>query len=171
MKKVIFLLLSTSLWLAAEAQQLTAKPCSTNPVYRFFDFWIGEWDAYGPSGQKGGTSKISLILDSCVILEEWTGGRGYAGKSFNAYNPKTKMWQQTWVDNRGGVTEYVNGSWEKNKMILTTRNEKRSDTSWLMLRMTFSKLEEDKVRQHGESSADGGKTWKTTFDLEYRRRK
>ena len=47
------------------------KPCS-NPVYRRFDFWIGEWEAFGVNGKKAGDSKISVILDSCIILEEWT---------------------------------------------------------------------------------------------------
>ena len=70
-----------------------AKPCSS-PVYRQFDFWIGEWEAFGPKGKKAGDSKISAILDSCIILEEWTStaannGVRYAGKSFNTYNATT----------------------------------------------------------------------------------
>ena len=47
-------------------------PCKSNPVYRQFDFWIGEWDAYGLNGKKAGDSKVTLVLDSCIILEEWT---------------------------------------------------------------------------------------------------
>ena len=86
-------------------------PCSL-PVYRQFDFWIGEWEAFGKNGKKAGDSKISLVLDSCIILEEWTSasasqGVRYAGKSFNTYNALTKQWQQTWVDNVGGSTEYL----------------------------------------------------------------
>ena len=151
-------------------QMFSPSPCGSNPIYRFFDFWIGEWEAYGPKG-KGGDSKISLILDSCVILEEWTGAQqGYAGKSFNTYNKATKMWQQTWVDNKGGITEYKNSVWEKDKMIVTTDNRQLPNGSWSMQRMTFTKLSEDKVRQHGENSIDGGKTWTTSFDLEYRRK-
>jgi hypothetical protein len=34
-------------------------------------------------------------------------------------------------------------------------------------RMTFSKLDNGDVRQHGENSTDGGKTWTTTFDFIY----
>lgn len=170
MKKILFLLLLFTIAKNIHAQQPTAKPCAANPVYRFFDFWIGEWEAFGQKG-KGGDSKISIILDSCVILEEWTGGGGYAGKSFNTYNAATKMWQQTWVDNKGGLTEYNNSVWEKDKMIVTTDNKKIADTSWLIQRMTFTKLSNDKVRQHGENSTDAGKTWTTSFDLEYRRKK
>jgi len=73
------------------------RPCS-RPEYRQFDFWLGEWEAFGLNGQKAGDSKISLILDSCIILEEWTSasvsqGIRYARKSFNTYNAATKQWQ------------------------------------------------------------------------------
>jgi hypothetical protein len=56
-------------------------------------------------------------------------------------------------------------------MILETANLKQADGSYKIMRMTFTKLDNDKVRQFGESSTDGGKTWKTNFDLEYRRKK
>ena len=94
-------------------------------VYRQFDFWIGEWEAFGVNGKKAGDSKISVILDSCIILEEWTSanmtqGIRYAGKSFNTYNNTTKQWQQTWVDNVGGSTEYLAGKYENKKITFLT---------------------------------------------------
>lgn len=173
MKKVFFLLVILASLLFAKAQQPPAgNPCAGNPVYRFFDFWIGDWEAFGPGNKKAGDSKIELILDSCVILENWTSAtQGYMGKSMNTFNVQTGMWQQTWIDNKGGMTEYVNSKWEKDKMIVTTRNEKQKDGTYKIMRMTFTRLSDDKVRQFGESSADEGKTWKTDFDLEYRRRK
>lgn len=166
-----FLLL---LLLATAIQPLSAQksPCSVNPAYRQFDFWIGEWEAFAPTGKKGGDSKVSLILDSCIILEEWASTQaGYFGKSYNTYNNANGKWQQYWVDNQGGVTEYFNGHYENDKMILQTANSKQPDGTYKILKMTFYHLSADKVRQHGESSADEGKTWKTDFDLEYRRKK
>ncbi len=152
-------------------QKPPQNPCAGNPAYRQFDFWIGEWEAYTPAGKKGGDSKISLMLDSCIILEEWTSTQGaYAGKSYNTYNAANGKWQQYWVDNKGGVTEYFNGHYEDNKMILQTANIKQADGSYKILKMTFHHLSANKVRQHGESSTDEGKTWKTDFDLEYRRK-
>ena len=171
MKKIIVLLITI-----VTAQSLIAqKPCSA-PEFRQFDFWIGEWEAFAPNGNKGGDSKISLILDSCTILEEWTGatiqrGLRFSGKSYNTYNARKKRWQQYWVDNTGGTTEYFNGHYENGKMIVQTDNIKVNDSTWIMQRMTFHNLGPDKVRQHGESSKDGGKTWTTSFDLEYRRKK
>lgn len=171
MKKATTLFLLAFLCLTTFAQ----RPCSDS-VYRQFDFWIGEWEAFAPNGNKAGDSKISLILDSCIILEEWTSatinrGIRYAGKSYNTYNAARKRWQQYWVDNAAGVTEYFNGHYNDHKMIMETDNNKQPDGSFKILKMTFHHLNSDKVRQHGESSTDAGKTWKTDFDLEYRRKK
>jgi len=175
MLRFVILFITSFYSLSSLAQQLSKVPCSDS-VYRQFDFWIGEWEAYNLKGQKAGDSKIELILDSCIILENWTSasvikGLRYAGKSYNTYNAATKKWQQYWVDNMGGVTEYFNGHYENNKMILQTENVKQSDGSFKIQKMTFFRLSPDKVRQLGESTTDDGKTWKTDFDLEYRRKK
>ena len=134
-----------------------------------------EWEAFGKNGKKAGDSKISLILDSCTILEEWTSanvqqGLRYSGKSFNMYNAANKTWQQYWIDNTGGVTNYNSGKYLNGKLVYQTENVKVNDTTWLMQRLTFYNLGKDKVRQHGENSGDGGKTWVTSYDLEYRRK-
>jgi len=173
MKKGSVLLIILMIGFLVSAQQTTTmRPCAGNPVYRFFDFWIGQWEAFNSAGKKAGDSKIELILDSCVIFENWTSTtQGYMGKSMNTFNVQTGMWQQTWIDNKGGMTEYVNSKWEKDKMIVTTRNEKQKDGTYKMMRMTFTKMNDDNVRQFGESSVDEGKTWKIDFDLEYRRKK
>ena len=90
-KNLVFILLITVSTTLVAQQTPPPNPCTTNPIYRFFDFWIGDWEAFGAKG-KGGDSKVTLILDSCVILEEWTSAKqGYAGKSFNTYNWATKM--------------------------------------------------------------------------------
>ncbi len=150
-------------------------PCS-NPVYRQFDFWLGEWEAFGKNGQKAGDSKITLILDSCVILEEWASaslqqGLRYAGKSFNTYNSATKQWQQTWVDNVGGTNEYLIGKFENNQIIYSSTPFKFNKDSMAIRKMTFTNLSKEKLRQHGQISKDNGLTWSTEYDLEYLRKK
>lgn len=150
-------------------------PYETDPAYRQFDFWIGEWTVYDLKNNKAGDSKISLILNKCVILEEWTSvnkqnGIVYEGKSFNIYNAATKQWQQTWVDNVGGSNEYLTGKFEKNKMEFLTAPFPFEKDKLAIRRLTFYNLNADKVRQHGELSKDNGKTWVTEYDLEYRRK-
>jgi hypothetical protein len=171
MKRFIVLLVIFFAVLPSFAQ----KPCS-RPEFRQFDFWIGEWEAFGPNGKKGGDSKISLILDSCVILEEWTSanpqqGLTYSGKSFNTYNTATRQWQQTWVDNTGSTTEFLRGEGKDGKVVYYADHVVDAKGKAFMRRLTFTKLNEDKVRQFGERSDDSGKTWTTEYDLEYRRKK
>lgn len=75
MKQAFILLFVCLTHQATNAQNLPlANPCINDVVYRQFDFWIGDWEAFNLKGKKAGDSKISLILDSCVILEEWSSG-------------------------------------------------------------------------------------------------
>lgn len=154
-----------------QAQKL---PCS-NPVYRQFDFWIGEWEAFGINGNKAGDSRISVLLDSCVILEEWTSaglqqGLRYAGKSYNTYNSLTRQWQQTWVDNTGSSTEYLEGSYSSGKIVFISRPFTFKKDSFAIRRLSFYKISDNRVRQHGEISKDEGKSYSTEYNLEYRKK-
>lgn len=171
MKKLIYLCLLMAGITRASAQ----LPCS-NPAFRKLDFWIGEWEAFGPNGKKAGDSKISVILDSCIILEEWssaavTNGIRYSGKSFNTFNQSTGQWQQTWVDNVAGTTEFLRGEGSDGKVVFYADNLLGPGGKPYKRRLTFTRLDPDKVRQFGERSDDGGTTWKTEYDLEYRRKK
>ena len=150
-------------------------PCS-RPEFRQFDFWIGEWEAFGVKGAKAGDSKISVLLDSCVILEEWTSANAqqgliYKGKSFNSYNAATKQWQKTWTDNTGNTTEFLRGEGVNGKIVYYADKVTGQQGKTFMRRLTFTKLSEEKVRQLGERSDDGGATWTMEYDLEYRRKK
>lgn len=156
--------------------QAQKSPCGSNPVYRQFDFWVGEWEAFGLKGKKAGDSKISIMLDSCVVLEEWTsaskqGGITFTGKSFNNYNAATGQWQQTWVDNVGGSTAYLQGKFENKRISFLTQPFPVSKDSMAVRRLSFFDLGPNKVRQWGEISKDNGTTWVTEYDLEYRRKR
>lgn len=168
---LLILVLLTNLMPDISKAQL---PCS-KPEFRQFDFWVGDWEAFAPNGNKAGDSKISVLLDSCVILEEWTGlpnqGFTYAGKSFNSYNAATKQWQQTWTDNTGNTTEFLRGEGSNGKVIYYADKVTGAKGKLFMRRLTFTKLSNEKVRQFGEKSDDEGKTWVAEYDLEYRRKK
>jgi ketosteroid isomerase-like protein len=149
-------------------------PCA-DPIYRQFDFWVGEWDAYGVNGKKAGDSKISVILDSCTILEEWTStgvnnSFRYAGKSFNTYNATSGQWQQTWIDNSAGSIEFLKGVASDGKIVFQTNPFNFSKDTMGIRKLSFFKLDANKVRQLGELSKDDGKTWATEYDFEYRRK-
>jgi tetratricopeptide (TPR) repeat protein len=157
---------------AIESMKEQAAPCTyrtKNPEYRQFDFWVGAWDVFGKAGQKSGTSRVELILGDCVINENWTDSVGGQGKSYNKYNAPLKRWEQYWVDQYGSTTYYV-GNLEGSNMVFLADSVDAAGKP-AKLRMTFFPLPEGKVRQFGETSSDGGKTWTTSFDLTYARRK
>lgn len=145
---------------------IAVEPCRGKPEYRQFDFWIGDWVVTTPQGNRAGTSSIQLMLGSCVLQENWTGG-GSSGKSFNIYDATDKRWHQSWVDDKGTFAHYVGG-------LVGGAMQITADTPFegkpARARMTFTKLADGSVRQHGERSTDQGKTWTTTFDLLYKRR-
>jgi hypothetical protein len=140
-----------------------ANPCRARPEFRQFDFWIGEWAPQNAQGVTVGTSSIQLILGSCIIFENWETPVS-AGKSFNLFDSRDGKWHQTWVDARGNMTRYVGGLVDGNMVLVadTITNGTKS-----LARMTFSKLSDGNVRQHGESSTDDGKTWTTSYDFKY----
>lgn len=145
---------------------LAANPCKARPESRQFDFWIGEWLPKNVQGVTVGTSSIQLILSSCVIFENWNTPVS-SGKSFSNYNTADGKWHQTWVDDKGTLAYYVGGLVD-GKMVLD--NERMVNGKKTIGRMTFSKLENGDVRQHGENSTDDRKTWTTTFDFTYVRK-
>jgi len=83
-----------------------AQPCRDS-AYRQLDFWVGEWEVLGPKGKTAGVSSVQLILNDCVVFENWTGASGYTGKSFNLYDSRARKWKQFWVDGQGGVLEFT----------------------------------------------------------------
>ena len=145
------------------------RPCLSRAESHLFDFWIGEWDVTTPQGQPAGKSSVQQILSQCVIFENWTDRQGGLGKSFNAYNVDYDMWQQFWTDQYGRVTEYRESERtpEKGLRFLAHQGSPQHQT---LIRMTFTPIDQNTVRQFGETSTDGGKTWATSFDLYYRRR-
>jgi hypothetical protein len=144
-------------------------PCAA-PEYRQFDFWVGDWDVFGPKGGKAGTNRISKEFDGCVLQEHWVGAGGGTGSSFNTYDRGTKRWHQTWVDNQGTLL-LLDGAFADGTMTLSGKvlGPKGKET---LQRIRWSMIDgnPNKVRQLWESSADGGKTWTVAFDGTYVRK-
>jgi hypothetical protein len=169
MKKILFVLALILINHYVFAQ----KPCEKDPIYNQFDYWVGEWEVYDLKSNIAGNSKISKILDNCVVLEEWTSsgsqqGLIFSGKSYNSYNAASKQWQQNWVDNKGGSNEYLTGYFENDAMHFISRPFNLGKNIISIRKITFFNLKNTKVRQLGEISSDDGKTWTTEYDLEYR---
>lgn len=136
-------------------QDPEAEPCST-PEHRRFDFWVGTWEVY--SGDSlAGRNVIAEALGGCAIHESWESAGGAPGHSYSFYDASREQWHQTWIDARGGAL-YLDGGWNGNAMVMG------DDTN----RITWTPLDGGRVRQHWETTSDGGETWTTVFDGEYR---
>ncbi|HLJ73826.1 MAG TPA: hypothetical protein VKU62_04530 [Thermoanaerobaculia bacterium] len=150
-------------WKTALAEmQRIAHPCLNAPEFRQFDYWLGEWDVE-IGGQKAAKSSIQLILDDCVIFENYSSAIGYAGKSFSIYDAAHKKWEQRYVDT-GGAFHQWSGGLENGVMTF------RWDHDGSFNRMTYTKEGPDRVRQVLETSTDG-KSWTKTYDGLYIRRR
>lgn len=145
-----------------------ARPCEYAPAHRQFDFWVGEWDVYSPTGQVAGTNSIQKAENGCVLEEKWTGASGGGGSSINYYNPETGKWVQHWIASTYfGIFE--GGLREENVMHLSGKVIPVNGTGYL-LRGTWSLLPDGRVRQFFEQSNDDGASWTTWFDGYYVRK-
>ena len=140
------------------------SPCAGDPRYRALDFWIGSWIARVPSGEVVGENVIISILEGCVLSENWTGARGLTGKSYSFFNAARETWQQTWVDDRGTVTEFTHGTSEGETVVFLTGDTDGADGQ---RRLTFTRIDDDHVRQLSEVAAGGA--WDVEYDLRYER--
>ncbi|HYG99844.1 MAG TPA: hypothetical protein VD837_11990 [Terriglobales bacterium] len=157
---------------STQADPATQAPCKDpkRPEYRQFDFWVGEWDVFdNKSDRPVGTSSIQLILKDCVIYENWTGARGFEGKSFNKYNPWLKQWEQYWVDS-GVDRMFFTGHLVDGEMRFQTDGFTEQGKP-LHRKLTFYNRPDGTVRQFSEASTDGKKTYTVEYDFVYKRRK
>lgn len=153
------------------AQQAPAQQVDEDTLKRYhqFDFWLGQWDVYKfGTDDLVGESHIESIIDSVGLLENYKSLKGkYAGKSLNKYNPAKEQWEQYWIDN-SGLTLFLNGGMVDSKMTLDdldTGNEEKGFN-----KITWEKLDSNRVRQTWSTSVDKGENWAIIFDGEYRRR-
>ncbi len=152
------------------------SPLCASAGHHGFDFWVGEWNVY-PNAKDSAKapltahSRIERLYDGCAIRENWMPLKGGDGGSLNSYDPSTGQWRQLWLDSQGGQVHF-DGGLAGQSMVLTGfwRGVNGPGQDGL-IRMTYTPLDPDSVRQHGEISTDQGLTWSDSFDLIYRRAK
>ena len=138
-----------------------------SPEHYDFDFWIGDWNVTTPDGKPAGSNHIEKILDGCVIYEHWTSATsGFAGRSFNTYDPVSGTWNQAWVDT-GGSTIHFHGRRKDNVMDMEGTHVTKEGT--LQYKLSFTLNADGSVRQWWQQSRDG-RTWETIFDGLYTRK-
>lgn len=146
----------------------TTYPCVKKPEARWFDFWVGHWNAYVTGTQNlAGISKIEKIAGECAILENWTSSNGtYQGKSINFYNAATQKWEQHWVGSEGGYQKFEQGEY-KDSVMRFTFTKSLVEKPVTLGRFSFMNQGANQVQQLSESSSDGGITWTIDYNFTY----
>ena len=143
-----------------------------SPESKQLDFWLGEWElSYVEDGKPGKSrNRITKTLDGCAVLEEFTGAPGTRldGRSYSTYDRLSKRWKQTWVDNTASYLDFVGGL-QDGRMVFA--REMRRDGKSIGQRMVFQDVQRDSLKWLWQRSEDGGKTWATQWEIDYRRLK
>lgn len=154
-----------------DAQTASPESCAENDAFSVLDFWVGEWTVH-VGGQQVGTNRIEKILNGCAVAEYWVDAGGGRGRSLFYYVPAEDSWRQVWVTEQatttGGVKEKGLVSRLPDGGVRFQGEIALPQGGSYLDRTTLSPLPEGRVRQHIEISTDGGTTWRTTFDAEYR---
>lgn len=162
------LLVAAALVLVPATASAQGRPCS-DPDYRAFDFWVGDWIAYDKeTNRELGRDIVDRFLDGCVILENWIGSSGFNGTSLNMYVMDDGKWRQTWTDNQGAMT-LLEGGIRDGKMVMEgTVPTPDAVNERGRIRITWAPMPQGGgVREIGELSLDGGTTWQPDFDILY----
>ena len=146
--------------------EFAPNPCLNASGFNQLDFWVGNWIVYNTSNTAIGMDTVRSVLDDCVIEEKWVRNDGTRGKSFNTYNPATKLWQKAWMDNRGN-SYYFMGKYEKNQIVFQGKGRHKEKQAIFQLTY-FNRLADNSVRKVWQVSTDNGKSWTTMEDHTYR---
>ena len=139
--------------------------------HRAIEFWVGDWSvADTRSGAVIARSTIEWIVGGCAIRESYSqdvgpGGRAidYHGTSYTALDTLEHAWRQFYVDSNGTASNF-RGAIENGALVMAVQKGPVTN------RMTIAPQPDGSVRQSGESSTDGGKTFTAGYDFTYRRR-
>lgn len=151
------------------AQTLPPAHACEDPQHGQFDFWVGRWTVT-PTARPGTVVAQSLIekVYGCGVRENWMPKVANGdGGSLSIYVPAQKGWRQTWIDSSGAYVDFK-GGWDGHAMVLTG-DWPGPDGKPNLVRMTYTQGPDGSVRQAGDASRDGGKTWTPSFDFTYRR--
>jgi len=158
---------------AAPSPAVTSAPAQApsaacgGPEYRQFDFWLGEWDLVGADGKKLAENRVVSILGGCAIQEN--GGSAESGQrmSVSAYDPATRHWHQTLIDDGGAVLK-LEGEFANGKMVLVgERPSLKEKGVTITHRIAWTALPDHRVRKSWDYSNNGGRLWRPVSDGTY----
>jgi hypothetical protein len=116
-----------------------------------------------------GTNRLTRILGGRVIREEFSGGgaNGHLeGLSLSVFDPARRLWQQTWVDDQGGLPRPRR---RRRRRLVRVPRDAPEDGPSTRQRMVFRDVATTSFRWTWEISQDGGATWAVRWEIAYTR--
>lgn len=176
------LLAAVAIAWAAPASRASAQSTSTpvshavadticaRPVFRQFDYWVGDWTVKDTAGKVIGRNTVTRDVGGCALHEHWTSASGGYGESFTTYSPTEKKWHQLYIGS-GGYILSMSGTFEDSRLVLMTGPHAgyANPNIQVVERWTWTPLDANRVRQTATLSRDGGTTWIKQFDGIYER--
>jgi hypothetical protein len=169
MSRSLFVALVLAAWIPAlpnssahAASKVATAKCSA-PVYRQFDFWLGDWDTFdsdAPGKPSIARNHVDAILDGCVLREDYDQFDGHHGQSFTIYDATRKVWHQSWVTNRGELL-VLEGRLQGSRIVLDGIDHRAGNTR---IRVSWEP-QADGVREIAIRSLDEGNHWQPMFDI------
>lgn len=153
---------------AAEQVPVTAGTCA-GKLYEAFDFWVGDWSVYAKDGVRLGRSTVTKVNNGCAVRETWLPVQGQPGGNLNAPDLITGRWHQYWVDGSGARVDLEGGLYQGSMILSGNWRRINGSTQDAVLKITYTRLDQDSVRQLAEFSSDDGLTWEVSFDHLYLR--
>lgn len=181
MRPSLLVLIGLSLTLPFPSATYAQGPCG--PESRQFDFWIGEWDILNrnrPGDESRwydtgmATDRVYPVAGGCGIVEHWRGdayGEFLVGFSLRSFNPDTRQWDLIllWPSNGQPRFGELRGGFRHARGEFYSRGiGPQGDTTFT--RFTFSDITPETVMWQDGASSDGGKTWSSTWIMEFTRR-
>jgi hypothetical protein len=149
---------------ASGVQAASKSACSARP-YHQLDFLIGDWIATSPKGLQGKVEAVSIV-NGCAIRLHWL-GTGYEGYATHTYDATRDLWQKAWTDDTGSVA--VSTGRMRHGLLTYDGVDYNHGRQVGVNRQTLELAPDGTVRFSYATSADGGKTWKATPGLVYRK--
>ena len=145
---------------------------------RVFDRFVGTWDCNytfylddGSTKQSKGELEFGWILDGNAIQDIWisypkeVGKERGIGTTVRFFDTKSKLWQVIFVGPSSGALITMRGGAEGDRIVL-----RGVDDHGGRLRWSFNDIKADSFTWRGETSRDGGTTWKLEEEHHMKRR-
>lgn len=136
----------------------TLHPCERESNRRW-DFWIGDWDVYSPSGRKIGESIVKRVAGGCALSESWQGQA--AGTSLSWFDPARSLFVQHYIDS-SGLTLDMAGVFADGEIRLSTAEHSPTKQRWTWAPLPGGRVAQTAV-QWDEQAGEWREIWSSIY--------